>query len=227
MLNPIRRHPWLTVLAGVLLPGILSAVIEYFWTPGVPGLPSIYSAIAGGGLSGIVVLFLLKITVQETQETAVGDNKIAVRGRVVPGETSLSNTGSFPTANSGSEGSPSSNELIASTGDKLFCQRTPAELVAEMKGKTSIVAANLLERHKGQWIRANGSIRDVSKDTSREGHQVILNWTDSQPAMGLYFDSGTYGGYLGSCNVGDSIDAIGKIGNIYENMVFLTECELV
>ena len=87
-----------------------------------------------------------------------------------------------------------------------------------------MVANRLVDRHRGQWLRVTGVVHDV--EGSFGIGSVILNRTESQPAIKLEFDMDAHGVVLGSLNVGDKFAAIGKISDILSNMVFLIDCEL-
>ena len=98
-------------------------------------------------------------------------------------------------------------------------------MVAEQRGKTSIVAQGLGERHKGNWLKVEGTIRDVA-DWNGD-LKVTLNSSQLQPMVFLDFDLTEWKTRLKLLDEGDRIVAVGEIDDVNARWVGLTNCELV
>ena len=211
MLRFARAYPKVSVLIGMTLPGLIAAIIEYLLTNGVSGVAAIPSAIVGGLVSAVVLIFLNRSVPSQSPQ---------------PIEQPQDEGTFVPTIHSGlSEPAESQGSVVQLSGDRFFSPRTPAELVAELEGKTDLVAKDLTKRHMGHWMRVNGQINDV--EDQFPDVVVYLRETQSQPMMALSFEPDLWKSRLGSLNLGDQIEAIGKINRVGSGWVRLEECELV
>ena len=98
-------------------------------------------------------------------------------------------------------------------------------MVAEQRGKTSIVAQGLGERHKGNWLKVEGTIRDV--EDWYGDLKVTLDSSQSQPMVFLDFDLTEWKTRLKILDEGDRIVAFGEIEGVSARWLRLTNCELV
>ena len=207
MLRPIAEHGVLTIAAGVVLPGVLSALFQFLFASEISGPTSVYSSLAGGGLAGVLVLLANRFDTSNSPASTL-------------------ETSGTPTTNC--QMSVSVEDVTRSAGldgnRRVYSRRTPSELVDEISGQTSLVAKQRMARHTGQWLRVSGVVRDV-EEVSGKG-RVILKSTNSQPAIRLQFHLNSHGAVLGSLNVGDRFAALGKIEDIRSSMVILVDCEL-
>ena len=190
----IRQHRMLTVLVGVVPPGVLTALLQFLFDSEIPGLTAIYCSLAGGVFAGALVIIADSLDPAKSTGT-LGASIASIVQQPAP-----------------------------HSYGRIFSRRTPEELVEEISGITSLVAKRLVDRHRGQWLRVNGVVRDV-EETAGCG-TVVLDRSDSQPAVRLEFDLDSHGAILGSLNVGDEFASIGKIEDVQQSMVFLGSCEL-
>ena len=119
--------------------------------------------------------------------------------------------------------------LVPLTEGRAISPRTPAELVAEIKGLTEIVATDVSRRHIGQWLRVQGQVRDVSQRFISKGTIIVsITGAETTLLLFLYFDAKIWGSQVSSFIVGDRISAIGKIDRIDRTgLIRLEECALV
>lgn len=219
LLRFIKTRPWVTIIFAAILPGTCASVVEYFLTSGVSGQIPIIAAISGGSLAAmlIVVLYLLKAHDRNGQLEA--GEPVVVREviREIPVEELDENTrqSTFPDSD---------------TEERIFSPRTPAELVGEIAGMTTMVAERHSERHIGQWLRIEGLVDDVSSHYK----EIRISIHKTEALLFLSFDESRWGSRLLSLNVGDNVVAIGRIDSIRlpilggeGGSVFLKECELI
>ena len=211
MLKFMGEHPISIVLVGVTLPGALAALAEYAITSGVSGTASVYSAVFGGVVTTVVLFSLKKLA--------------ASRPSQLVQQSQPERTPGPPTRPKAVESSPSQRSPVHPIDGRVFSPRTPAELVAEIEGKTTLVAAGISSRHIRQWLEVDGLISDVGDEYT--DIRVSLNSTQAQPVILLHFDPVLWKVRLNSFNVGDRIVAIGKINHIGSSGVSLGESELV
>ena len=207
MFRLIVEHGVLTIAAGVVLPGVLSALFQFLFVNEFSSPAAVYSSLVGAGLAGVLVLLANRFDTSksptstlETSGTPTTTFQVGVPVENVTRSTALDGTGG------------------------IYSRRTPSELLEEISGQTSLVAKQRMTRHTGQWLRVTGVVRDVEEVSEKS--RVILKSTNSQPAIRLEFHLNSHGAVLGSLNVGDRFAALGKIEDIRSSMVFLVECEL-
>ena len=187
----------LTILIGVASPGILASIVEYLITGGISGLvPAVCAIIGGFGTFGVLLY------VEKQLDSPDPDQSVD------------------------SAMSPRTQDLLPEPTDcRFFTPRTPAEMVAEQEGKTSIVAQDLGERHKGNWLKVEGAISNVAEWFG--DLKVTLDSTQSQPLVFLDFDPTKWKTRLKTLDEGDRIVAVGKIGDVNDKWVSLENCELI
>ena len=211
MLRLAQKHRKLVVLAGVMLPGVLAAVVEYGVTNGVSGVWPLFAAFVGG--SGTFVVLL-----------ALGEPSDPPKLSMLQRRTTETN----PDQAQSSESTQS--DLIDTTdmakyADRFFTPRTATELVEEQRGQTSLIGDMLSERHKGHWMTVAGRVRDVEDEFDEI--VVRLEPTDDEPRLRLGFESSVWRPRLCILRSGDKVIAVGEINWITESGVRLTKCELV
>ena len=189
MIRSIRNRPFPTVLVGVALPGLFTAVLEYWLLDGHLGLTPIYSAVAGG-LAATICWGIIRKFVETDDDSPVAIN-----------EESMGIYSLRPT-------SPINQQV----GGRILSPRSRLELVEEARGKTSIARNHAISRHLGQWIRVNGNVLDVEEWS--EGVHVCFAEADGEPFTSLCFENSKWRPVLASLNPGDEIDVIGKIERI-------------
>lgn len=109
--------------------------------------------------------------------------------------------------------------------ERFFSPRTPAELVSELEGQTTMVAERISERHLGHWLKVSGAIANVR---SVYGSVIVyIPPNDSQPFLDLQFDGKSWQSRLSALNIGDHVVVEGKISDIDSHSVSLKECRLV
>ena len=129
MLKFMGEHPISIVLVGVTLPGALAALAEYAITSGVSGTASVYSAVFGGVVTTVVLFSLKKLA--------------ASRPSQLVQQSQPERTPGPPTRPKAVESSPSQRSPVHPIDGRVFSPRTPAELVAEIEGKTTLVAGRI------------------------------------------------------------------------------------
>ena len=106
--------------------------------------------------------------------------------------------------------------------ERIFSNRSPEELVALIKGLTSVEAEAATELHIGTWLRVHGTVFDVEKLEDRA--QVLLSRGDGSGVF-LHFDK-SWWNRVKLLRVKEKISVIGKIRFIDRNMIHLENCEL-
>lgn len=121
---------------------------------------------------------------------------------------------------------PSEVQPLPEGSSRIFCPRTPAELIDKIEGCTEIQAEYIIKPYLDQWMEIEGNIKDVSKTSYT--NQITVFIFDNELSLFLYFDANTWGVQVGSFDVGDRISVIGKIASIQrDGIISLGECELV
>ena len=115
--------------------------------------------------------------------------------------------------------------LNASHPDRVYSRRTPAELVDEVQGKTSLVQSEVSRRHVGQWLTVSGKVFNVT--AGYLDLMITLQRTGEEPIILLRFDPDLWKPHLSTLDMGDSVIAIGNIDTITDSMLVLANCELV
>ena len=159
-------------LVGTTLPGLLGAGVEYFLTSGVSGIAAIPGVIIGGVVTTLILLYMNRTVESRPSQTT---ERSQSQSTIVPDKP--------PTTG---ESSPSQEPPAFQVDGRFFSPRTPAELVAEIEGKTGLVAQDLMKRHMGHWMRVNGQINEV--EDQFPDVVVYLHKTQSQPMMALSFE---------------------------------------
>ncbi len=204
-----KRH-WVAVAVALILPGVLAGVVEYAITKDVSGLVSLVFVVTGGILT-MAVLWLMEERDPSKLQPA-GPPPVQWQPHEPP----------IPTQ---PQPPPVQWQTSRQFPGKVFSPRTPAELVAEVAGKTELAAKDISRRHIGQWMRVEGTVNDVSTVSREVG--VHLQPANSQPLVALWFDTDIWRARLSVLNIGDRIAAIGTIGSISSHIVSLDECELI
>lgn len=205
-----KRHYWQTVAGSVILPGALAGVAEYALTQGVSGLIPILAAVIGGVLTMALLNFIQPA--QENEEVANTESRETSRRSATPlsvnsESTTIGGTSEVPIRPVIVEKSAHSVE------GKFFSPRTPAELVYSIRGLTEIAAEDVIRRHIGHWLRAEGSVQDVSSITETS-ILVLVDKPESDVSLALVFESANWRDKLASFDIGDPISAIGKIKRV-------------
>ena len=118
--------------------------------------------------------------------------------------------------------------LVGAFGDengRFFTPRTPAELVEEMNGKTSIAQKAIIKRHKGHWMTVEGDL--AGADYLLWGVLASLRSTQTQPSIMLRFLSPKWRKAFKPFNEGDRIRVTGQVDNADHTWVTLRKCEIV
>ena len=97
------------------------------------------------------------------------------------------------------------------------------ELLALVKGRTGIVADQMLKPHKGRRHHVRGAVIDIS-DYGSDGVQVILDGEDEMHIV-LWFNPGSQTGALETLRPGDTVSATGLLRSA-SNLIGLKECSL-
>ena len=202
----------LLLLLGTTLPGLIAAGAEFYLTSGISGIAAIPSALIGGLVTTILLMNLGHGTESNVQLTV---------SEPTPNE--LTNKVERPHLE---DTPPLARSNTLPTKEKIFSRRTPADLVAEMEGKTTIAANQTMSRHVGQWISVDGLVADVG-DVLIDEVVVMLKSSDSQPILHLGFEATRWRDSLGSLNIGDRISVTGKIVRITSISLSLKECEMM
>lgn len=114
------------------------------------------------------------------------------------------------------------------TEGKDFSPRTPAELIASVKGLTDIAAASATQHDIGLWLRVDGTARNVKEHISSDVIEVSVVESGTKVSLFLDFAASRWGARLRSLDVGDSVSAIGRITHIARSgHVVLEDCELL
>ena len=110
--------------------------------------------------------------------------------------------------------------------EREFSPRKPWELVSEVKNQTTLAAQATVARHAGKWLSVSGEIDDIV-DVGPSSVLVFVGiHYENDPGYWLKFDSKTWRDKLKSYNVGDRIQAEGKIRTFDWAGVRLVDCEL-
>ena len=208
----VAAHPLFTLLVGTTLPSAISAYSQYVATGGVTGTWPIYGALIGGIVSTVILLSARRIQVPSNA-------KVAGQAPVTPMEPQRENASEEierPTLPLGP---------FDLSDDRIFSPRTPSEMINEVQGKTSLEAERISRRHAGQWLRVEGSVRDV--DSFLDLLTVSLSPSPTQPRIRLYFDPELWETQLAALNPGDRIIAEGRIDSISTFSVSLEDCLLL
>ena len=210
-INFCRDRHWWTVAAAAVLPGVLTAGIEYILTNGVSGQLPIFAA-ATGGIIAFVVLRAVTTPDTERPQSKVAATKDDISPSLSTEATPL----------------PDVTRPLGNIADgKFFSPRTPDELVAEAMGKTEIVANELAQRHIGHWIKVEGEVKDVWE--SKYSVVIMLRLLDSDVMVSMAFDATGWRERLIALDVGDRVSGIGNIQRIASPpvaIIRLEDCEL-
>ena len=199
MTDIARKHQIFSILAGSVLPGSFTALIEYLMTGGVAGPYPIVAAIIGGLASAAFVVFLTNRTVPKDDVT------------------------------SGSRGPTKASDPNPTQHARSFSPRTPEELCAEREGMTSLVADEVSKRHIGQRLKVEGwvdNVTDFNQYIQVDLHS-LQDGKRSAPLFRLRFDDTIWRPKVAAQNKGDRILAEGRIEKIGSVSIYLGECELL
>lgn len=100
---------------------------------------------------------------------------------------------------------------------------SPKELVALVKGHTSIAAERMLEPHKGRRHHVRGAVHEVS-NIGHDVVQVALDGRDGTYIM-LWFAQGRQTEAMETLRVGDDVSATGLLRYV-SNHISLEKCTL-
>lgn len=118
---------------------------------------------------------------------------------------------------------------IKPANERVFTNRSPAELVERIDGLTAVSSKPIIERYLGLWLRAGGKIFEVE-----ERNQDIVAYLtnagvagNASPEFVLYFNKEPWGQKLRALDKGDELFAVGKIARISTYGISLEDCEVV
>ena len=199
---------WITLVTATMLPGVVTAAVEYIATSGVAGILPLVAAAMGGLLTFLV----LKLV--QTPELA--DKPVMTNPTETP------DTSKMP------ELHKADGQSEPGTENRFFSLRTPDELVASVKGLTDIAAEDVRKRHIGHWLQVTGSVGNISSllDTV----VVHVRQAGTKTDLFLYFEETVWRDKLASFDIGDQISAIGRIDAFESRLggsVTLEECKLI
>ena len=203
LLRHLKERSRLTVVVAVVLPGVLATAVEYILTSGFSGgIPILAAAI--GGIAAMAAMALID-TPEKPQSITLSIQK--------------------------TDTSQGLEVFQSPLNSRFYSPRTPAELVESVENLTEFAAEEVSKRHKGQWLRVNGSVWDVKG--RRDSMSMSIELTGSDVLAHLRFEGSHWRERLGSFNRGDQVLAEGKITRITGissaslGSVTLEECELV
>jgi hypothetical protein len=110
-------------------------------------------------------------------------------------------------------------------GERAFSKRTPHELAEQIRGLTEMAAKPIVERHRGAWLQVHTRIDDMAVQGSRLVVENLVSYT--QPGLVMSFQKRTWSDKLKILDRGDRIDVIGRISDMYDDVIWLEDCELV
>ena len=111
--------------------------------------------------------------------------------------------------------------------DRAFTPRSENELVDQVRGLTEMAAKPIVDRHIGSWMTVrNLPVYDV---TTESGDVVLVENMPSytRPGFFLSFDKKEWIDKLKILNRGDTINMIGRISDISDDIIWLEQCEIV
>ena len=99
--------------------------------------------------------------------------------------------------------------------EPFYTPRTPTELLHAIRGRTSIEAEKISERHIGSRIRVSGEVNEISKIS--EGYSVMIKLEregdESSVSVFAHFDE-SWSLKLGTLEIGDQLNIDGEILDI-------------
>ena len=212
MFDVVRRHSWITVTVAAMVPSIIAGVIEYALTRGVSGWIPLVSGL-GGALGTIVLLWALSL------KKPIGK----VSGEMSPEGVSAATTNR-------PDITPYEKRELPKALDtgRVFSRRTPAELIALVKGHTEIMAKHVGKPHIGHWMKVEGAIINVQDSGLDKVITVHMNESRNQVTVFLDFDKKRWESHVSALAIGDRIAAIGRIDIIAQGeWISLNECEML
>jgi hypothetical protein len=105
--------------------------------------------------------------------------------------------------------------------DKL----TPELLVSHFGSRTDMQAAALVERHRGEWMRATGPMTNVRPGGSATA-TAMVRMQRRAVTLVMFFDDEPTARRLSALNRGDEITVVGKVHEVRRREVVLYECRL-
>ena len=244
-IGQFKSRDWAILAAATILPGVLTAGIEFLATNGVTGLIPLGAAIAGGILALLVLMYIAARNPDRStpsMETSRGpeipNSSLATSAPEIPNSSLATCSTSAPEIPNSSL--PTSapeipsrlgvpNTVGRTIGCKFFSPRKPDELVHEVQGLTEIAAREASQRHIGHWLSVDGHIIDVFDISISRSVVLLIRLVDSKTVISMAFDETIWRTRLLGFNIGDHVAGIGRIARIsssVEGRVDLEECEL-
>ena len=110
---------------------------------------------------------------------------------------------------------------------RTFVHRTPNELTAAVRGKTTIARDAINKPFVGLWMQVRGTLVDVTAYSDTVEVEVDYVGPDQRnPSIRLTFKKSDYQAWE-ALQPGDIVEAIGKIDKILTMWVMLKDCELL
>lgn len=192
------------VAVGIVLPGVFGAIVEPLLEDVLQvtlpaGTLPIVSAIVGG----LIAYMLWEFFDRRSKNSSAIAIPVVVQSQSTDSRPNLQLAG------------------------KTLSPRTPAELVGEVKGLTTIAAEREAGRHLGNWLQTTIAVWDVRERQFFKQMRVSGDNVADGTSIHLYFESKLWKVALETLNRGDQISAVGKIDRITDSSVSLQECELL
>ena len=187
------------IVAGIVVPGVATAIAEYVLTGGLQGTWPVVAAVIGATVAAIAWGFL---------DRQANRNQVKTMQQVVVAQNT-------------------SIVLSPEHDGKTFSPRTSAELVRELKDLTTVAAQRAAERHIGLWKVVSISIWDVDVQSYYGRMRVTGKDVKDGTLLLLRFESTRWKIALETLNKGDRISALGRIERITDSFVSFKDCELL
>lgn len=109
--------------------------------------------------------------------------------------------------------------------ERAFSKRTPNELTNQIHGLTEMAAKPVVDRHRGSWLQVRTRVDNMAEQGSKLVIENLASYT--QPGLVLSFHKRAWSDKLKILDRGDRIDAMGRIADIHDDVIWLEDCELV
>ncbi len=186
----------------IIGPGVVAALIEYVLTRGSSGWIPVLASATGG-----ILVLAVRLIMQNRHQEATEENQENVQ----PAAAVV-------------------YQPRQQSEPKILSPRTPEELVAEIEGRTEIVAKEISKRHIGTWLRVEGTITSMSDYMYVDDRRIIVGLDRGDDLVPIYlnFSGSKWRNRLMSFDNGDAISAEGQIEDVSTSgFVSLENCELL
>ena len=198
----MKDRQWLFFAIGVFVPTSVSEAVYFVWTNGAEGWKPLVAAIIGAA-TAIVMGAIVTLWLRSAR-------------KAYPSEPIASNL----SEEVGSNSAP----------DRIFCPRSPRELLHEVAGLTEIQREVVAQRYIGTWLSVEGSIMDIGRALIGDEYVVYLRADGMTRSMTLEFDAQRWGTTISLCNKADRVKINGQIaaiGGLFGTYIHLANCELL